>query len=56
MDTFVVRIWLPVDGQDPEPPGTLKGIVEHVSDGTLMVFDGEQELLGFISQNARVSA
>jgi hypothetical protein len=55
MDTFVIRIWLPMEGPDPEPSGALRGIIEHVSDGTLMVFDGAQELLGFISQNAKVS-
>jgi hypothetical protein len=56
MDTFVIRVWLPMDGGPPDPQGSIRGIVEHVSDGTLMVFDGAEELLGFISKHGTISA
>jgi hypothetical protein len=55
MDTFVVRVWLPVDEGASDSQETIRGIVEHVSDGTLLVFDGGEELLGFISRNGTVS-
>lgn len=56
MDTFVVRVWLPVDGEAPETQEPLRGIVEHVSDGSLMVFAGAEELLAFITRKGTVSA
>ena len=48
MDTFVIRIWMPADEPDFERNGGMRGFVEHVSDGSLMMFDAPEQLLAFI--------
>jgi hypothetical protein len=50
MDTFVVRIWMPVEGLVPEQRLDMRGIVEHVSDGNLRVFEAPDQLLAFIRE------
>jgi hypothetical protein len=50
MDTFVVRIWMPAEDLAPEERLDMRGIVEHVADGNLMVFEAPDQLLAFIQQ------
>jgi hypothetical protein len=49
MDTFVIRIWVPADEPVLERTEAMRGIVEHVSDGSLMMFDAPDQLLAFIN-------
>ena len=53
MDTFVIRIWVPADEPVLEPTEDMRGIVEHVSDGSLMMFDAPEQLLGFINDTVK---
>jgi hypothetical protein len=53
MDTFVIRIWVPVDEPVLEPTEDMRGIVEHVSDGSLMMFDAPDQLLAFINDTVK---
>lgn len=50
MDTFVVRIWLPAEKLAPEQGPDMRGIVEHVADGHLMVFEEPNQFLAFIRE------
>jgi hypothetical protein len=50
MDTFVVRIWMPAEELAPEQRLDMRGIVEHVSDGNLRVFEAPDQLLAFIRE------
>jgi hypothetical protein len=46
MVTFVVRAWIPGEGQDGAPE--LKGTVEHIESGATAIFASEAALLGFM--------
>jgi hypothetical protein len=48
MDTFVIRIWMPADEPVLDRIEGMRGIVEHVSDGSLMMFDAPDQLFAFI--------
>ena len=50
MDTFVIRIWMPADEPASDRRPDMRGIVEHVSDGSLMVFEAPDQLLAFMRQ------
>jgi hypothetical protein len=46
METFVVRVWRPAEGQGAGgAPGELRGIVLHPSSGVETPFSSEEELL-----------
>jgi hypothetical protein len=53
MDTFVIRIWMPADKPAPDPTEGMRGIVEHVADGSLMMFDAPDQLLAFIHDTVK---
>jgi hypothetical protein len=53
MDTFVIRIWMSGGDATPDQPPDMRGIVEHVVDGRLIVFDAPDQLLAFIKQNVQ---
>jgi hypothetical protein len=53
MDTFVIRIWMPADEPVLDRADGMRGIVEHVSDGSLMMFDAPEQLLAFIQDTAK---
>jgi hypothetical protein len=48
MDTFVIRIWVPADELSLDRRPDMRGIVEHVSDGSVMVFEAPDQLLAFM--------
>jgi hypothetical protein len=50
MDTFVIRVWMPAEDYGSGDGQAMRGIVEHVADGSLMVFDAPEQLLAFINQ------
>lgn len=50
MDTFVIRIWMPAEEFAPEHGDDMRGIVEHIADGHLMVFEEPNQLLAFIRE------
>jgi hypothetical protein len=52
MDTFVVRVWMPADEVETSSRGSIKGIVEHVADGSLMIFDAPEQLVEFLKENS----
>lgn len=51
METFVVRLWAPVEGDGCQPGGRqpggppLHGVVEHVGGDRSETFSGERELV-----------
>jgi len=51
MDTFVIRIWVPANEPAPTHQDGMRGIVEHVADGSLMMFDAPDQLLAFINDS-----
>jgi hypothetical protein len=53
MDTFVIRIWMPADEPVLDRTEGIRGIVEHVSDGSLMMFDAPDQLLAFIQDTTK---
>ncbi|MGH2736565.1 MAG: hypothetical protein ACRDKZ_13375 [Actinomycetota bacterium] len=52
MDTFLVRVWAPVDADCPEK-ASMRGEVRHIRSGTATAFVGEGELLEFIAEMSR---
>lgn len=46
MDTFIIRLWVPDTGVEPD----LCGIVEHVRSGGQTVFQGREELLAALAE------
>ena len=48
MQTFIVRVWTPADGQ-PMTHGGLHGKVSHVETGQVSSFAGSDELLAFLA-------
>jgi hypothetical protein len=46
METFVVRVWSPVAGEQEE--SGLRGVVEHVSSGVSDRFRSVEELVSFL--------
>jgi hypothetical protein len=53
MDTFVIRIWVSADEPVLDHREGMRGIVEHVADGSLMMFDAPDQLLAFIHQTVK---
>jgi hypothetical protein len=53
MDTFVIRIWVPADQPVLDHNEGIRGIVEHVADGDLMMFDAPEQLLAFIHSTVK---
>lgn len=53
MDTFVIRIWMPAEEPVRDPRAGMRGIVEHVADGSLMMFDAPDQLLAFIHDTVK---
>jgi len=47
METFVLRIWIPVEFKEPEVG--LRGFVEHVGSGRSDPFRGGDELLALVA-------
>lgn len=47
METVLLRMW-----PSGEPTETLRGVVRHVATGEERVFQGEDELLGFLRRVA----
>ena len=56
MDTFVIRVWMPADEPALGRRDGMRGIVEHVADGNLMMFDAPEQLLAFIHDTAESRA
>jgi hypothetical protein len=52
MDTFVIRIWMPSEEPVAEA-GRLRGIIEHVSDGSVAIFESSDQLLAFVENNLK---
>jgi hypothetical protein len=48
MQTFIVRVWMPADGQVP-PESRLHGKVSHVESGRTSSFSGSDELLACLT-------
>jgi hypothetical protein len=44
---------MPAEEFGTGPEESIRGIVEHVSDGSLMVFDAPEQLLAFINQTVQ---
>jgi hypothetical protein len=49
METFVVRVWVPVDSE-PEASPALRGFVSHSATGRTQRFAGGDELVGFLTR------
>jgi hypothetical protein len=45
METFVVRIWIPGDGEADRGPDVLRGFVEHARSGSGASFSSGDDLL-----------
>lgn len=46
METYIVRVWVPADGQ--QPPPSLHGTISHVESGRDGAFGDAAELLRFL--------
>lgn len=53
METFIVRVWTPADGQ-PVAEAGLHGEVEHVGTGGARRFDRAEDLLAFLAASSAV--
>jgi len=50
VETFIVRVWVPADGQTPPP--SLHGTISHVESGRDGAFGDAAELLRFLKGGA----
>ncbi len=48
METFVVRVWVPAEGEETEEPARMRGSVNHVGSGSSDPFRGIDELLALL--------
>ena len=55
MQTFIVRVWKPAEGQVP-PESSPRGKVSHVESGRTSSFAGSDELVAFLAAGQRASA
>jgi hypothetical protein len=49
METFMVRVWRPGDGERPEG---VRGTAVHLGSGREITFSGAQPLIAFLSEAA----
>jgi hypothetical protein len=50
VETFVIRIWTPAQGEEGAKPLALRGLAEHVGSGTRSAFREPAELLSFLEK------
>jgi hypothetical protein len=52
METFLVRVWVPSEGQEAASGATLQGLAQHVRSGVTTAFTESEQLCAWLGAMA----